>query len=88
MSYSNGAFASAFFFELLINSVLEKFMSPQPLMIFIIQIKYVYNAAAWSVITPLSEQSIAEGGEPKAFPDFTKGRWIRRKPLFGFGDEY
>jgi len=48
----------------------------------------VYDAAAWSVITPLSEQSITEGGEPKAFPDFTKGRWIRRKPVFGFGDEY
>jgi len=48
----------------------------------------VYDAAAWSVITPLSEQSITQGGEPQAFPDFTKGRWIRRKPLFGFGDEY
>ena len=48
----------------------------------------VYAAAAWSVITPLSEQSIAEGGEPQTFPDFTKGRWVRRKPVFGFGDNY
>ncbi len=48
----------------------------------------VYDAATWSVITPFSEQSIAEGGEPKALPDFTKGRWILRQPLFGFGDEY
>ena len=48
----------------------------------------VYDAAAWSVITPLSEPSIAAGGEPQAFPDFTKGRWVRRKPVFGFGDEF
>lgn len=48
----------------------------------------VYDAAAWSVITPLSERSIASGGEPQDFPDFTRGRWINRKPVFGLGDEY
>ncbi len=48
----------------------------------------VYDAAAWLSITPLSEQSIAEGGEPQDVPDFTRGRWIERKPLFGLGDEY
>ncbi|MFQ5640169.1 MAG: Gfo/Idh/MocA family protein [bacterium] len=48
----------------------------------------VYDAAAWSVITPLSERSIAQGGEPQAFPDFTKGRWVWRKPVFGFGNEF
>lgn len=48
----------------------------------------VYDAAAWSVITPLSEQSVANGGEPQDFPDFTRGRWIKRNPVFGIGDEY
>ena len=48
----------------------------------------VYDAAAWSVITPLSEMSIANGGEPQDFPDFTRGRWIKRKPIFGVGDEF
>jgi predicted dehydrogenase len=41
-----------------------------------------YDAAAWSAITPLSEMSIAEGGEPQQFPDFTRGNWIKRKPDF------
>ena len=48
----------------------------------------VYDAAAWSVITPLSEQSIAEGGAPQAVPDFTRGRWMARRPVFGLGDEF
>jgi predicted dehydrogenase len=48
----------------------------------------VYDAAAWSVITPLSEQSIASGGEPQDFPDFTRGRWINRQPSFGMSDEF
>ncbi len=48
----------------------------------------VYDAAAWSVISPLSERSIASGSAPQAFPDFTGGRWAARKPTFGFGDEY
>jgi predicted dehydrogenase len=40
----------------------------------------VYDAAAWSVITPLSELSIENNGEPQNFPDFTRGLWIKRKP--------
>jgi len=48
----------------------------------------VYDAAAWSVITPLSEQSIASGGMPQNFPDFTRGRWLRRKPVFGVRDDF
>lgn len=47
-----------------------------------------YDAAAWSAITPLSERSIAEGGEPQQFPDFTRGNWIKRKPVFALGGEY
>ncbi len=48
----------------------------------------VYDAAAWSVIGPLSERSIAMGGHPVAFPDFTRGQWAKRKPVFALGDEY
>ncbi len=40
-----------------------------------------YDAAAWSAITPLSEQSIANGGEVQDFPDFTRGNWIKRAPV-------
>ncbi len=47
-----------------------------------------YDAAAWSSITPLSEMSIARGGEPQMIPDFTRGKWINRKPLFALGDDY
>lgn len=36
----------------------------------------VYDAAALMAITPLSEMSIANGGRPVAFPDFTYGQWI------------
>ncbi len=36
----------------------------------------VYDAATWMAVTCLSEQSIAQGGVPVAFPDFTGGRWI------------
>ena len=48
----------------------------------------VYDAAAWSVVTPLSERSIAEGGEPQYFPDFTRGRWISREPYEWIRDSY
>ncbi|MEO9805151.1 MAG: Gfo/Idh/MocA family oxidoreductase [Reichenbachiella sp.] len=43
----------------------------------------VYDCATWSAVTCLSEESIAKGSEPMPFPDFTKGRWIKRKPIFG-----
>lgn len=36
----------------------------------------VYDAATWMAITALSEESIAKGGAPVGFPDFTRGRWI------------
>jgi hypothetical protein len=48
----------------------------------------VYDAAAWSVIGPLSERSIALGNHPVAIPDFTRGQWARRQPIFALGDEY
>jgi predicted dehydrogenase len=46
----------------------------------------VYDAATWSVVSSLSERSIANGGEPQDFPDFTRGRWMKRTPVFGMGD--
>ncbi len=48
----------------------------------------VYDAAAWSAITPLSEQSIAMGNETVEFPDFTGGQWMYNKPVFALTDEY
>ena len=47
-----------------------------------------YDAAAWSAITPLSEESIAGGSKPVDFPDFTRGRWMTRKPIFALDDSY
>lgn len=41
----------------------------------------VYDAAAWSAVTPLSELSINNNGAPQDFPDFTRGNWIKRKPF-------
>lgn len=35
----------------------------------------VYDAVALSVVTPLSEWSVANHGRPAEFPDFTRGRW-------------
>ncbi|MDD6033859.1 MAG: Gfo/Idh/MocA family oxidoreductase [Oscillospiraceae bacterium] len=40
----------------------------------------VYDSAAWMAITVLSEDSIALGGQPVPFPDFTNGKWIHREP--------
>lgn len=47
-----------------------------------------YDAAAWSAISPLSEDSIAAGSAPQTFPDFTRGLWMNRKPVFALGDDY
>ena len=47
-----------------------------------------YDAAAWSAVTPLSEMSIAEGGDALDFPDFTRGKWIKRQRVFAVGDDY
>lgn len=41
----------------------------------------VYDAAAWSSVTPLSEASIAQNSAPQYFPDFTRGLWIKRNPV-------
>jgi len=41
----------------------------------------VYDAAAWSVVSALTEKSVAEGSKPVSFPDFTRGRWKTTPPL-------
>ena len=41
----------------------------------------VYDAAMMMALSPLSEESIAKGGAPVMMPDFTKGRYLTRKPL-------
>ena len=38
----------------------------------------VYDAAVWQAVSVLSEASIAQGGEPRAMPDFTNGQWMKR----------
>ncbi|MBC7902935.1 MAG: Gfo/Idh/MocA family oxidoreductase [Gemmatimonadaceae bacterium] len=48
----------------------------------------VYDAAAWSAITPLSEKSIELGNQTVDFPDFTGGKWKERKNDFAITDEY
>jgi len=41
----------------------------------------VYDAAAWSVITPLSEWSVANRSQSIDVPDFTRGAWNKNKQL-------
>lgn len=48
----------------------------------------VYDAAAWSAITPLSEMSIQKGNKTVSFPDFTNGEWANRQPVFALNDDY
>ena len=48
----------------------------------------VYDLASWYSITPLSEKSIAEGGQVQNIPDFTEGKWKERKNIFALGDDY
>jgi predicted dehydrogenase len=61
-----------------IESVKRKTNTPQD----------VYDAVAWSAITPLSESSIQMGGESVEFPDFTQGQWMNRKSTFAMDDTY
>ncbi len=42
----------------------------------------VYDAAALSVVSPLSEWSVANRSKPIDFPDFTRGRW-KTNPRLG-----
>ncbi|MEO9944902.1 Gfo/Idh/MocA family oxidoreductase [Paraglaciecola sp.] len=48
----------------------------------------VYDHASWAAVTCMSEKSIASGGKPMHFPDFTRGKWLTRQPIFGLDDRY
>ncbi len=41
----------------------------------------VYDATSWSVISPLSEISVAHKSSPVDIPDFTRGTWKNREPI-------
>jgi predicted dehydrogenase len=41
----------------------------------------VYDAAEWSCIIPLSEQSVMKGSAPVSIPDFTRGSWKKLNGL-------
>ncbi|MCZ2077147.1 MAG: Gfo/Idh/MocA family oxidoreductase [Bryobacteraceae bacterium] len=41
----------------------------------------VYDAVVWSVISPLTERSVAQGSRPTDFPDFTRGKWKNTPPI-------
>ncbi|MDB5285868.1 MAG: gfo/Idh/MocA family oxidoreductase [Mucilaginibacter sp.] len=41
----------------------------------------VYDAALWSSISPLSEQSVANRSSAVTIPDFTNGSWKTNKPF-------
>ncbi len=49
----------------------------------------VYDAAAWMVVSALSERSIAEGGSIQSIPDFTNGKWMirPRRDVVDFNDK-
>lgn len=41
----------------------------------------LYEGCFWSAVGPMSEKSVAEGGMPQTFPDFTRGGWKETKAL-------
>jgi predicted dehydrogenase len=41
----------------------------------------VYDACAWSVISPLTERSVTSRNRPIEFPDFTRGKYKQTPPL-------
>lgn len=44
----------------------------------------VYDLATWYAVTPLSEKSVEGNGASQEMPDFTRGKYKNRKPVFGF----
>jgi hypothetical protein len=41
----------------------------------------VYDAAAWSALSELTERSVADRSRPQDIPDFTRGKWKTTEPL-------
>ncbi|GAQ15384.1 oxidoreductase, Gfo/Idh/MocA family [Myroides odoratimimus] len=48
----------------------------------------IYDLATWYAVTPLSEKSIAAHGQVQEMPDFTRGKYVNRKTVFGSNSEY
>jgi predicted dehydrogenase len=48
----------------------------------------VYDLATWYAITPLSEASIAQGGQMVKIPDFTKGKWKTRESFSAIRNQF
>lgn len=46
----------------------------------------VYDSVTMSAVVALSGESIAAGGKPVEFPDFTRGKWETTKPKFAIDD--
>jgi len=67
-----------FVFQAFVESVKRRTRTPMD----------IYDAAAWSAITPLSEQSVELGNQTVDFPDFSGGRWMQAKNIFAMNDEY
>jgi hypothetical protein len=65
-----------FVFNAFVESVKQKKQTPID----------VYDSVTMSVITPLSEKSLAEGNKPQEFPDFTRGKWQNRENVFALDD--
>ncbi len=47
----------------------------------------VYDAVDWSVVSHLTEVSVANHSKPVDFPDFTRGLWKTREPLGIIGED-
>ncbi len=58
---------------LVMNDFIDSLLENKPMPID------VYDMATWMVISVLSENSIAKGGIPVEFPDFTNGKWMNSK---------
>ena len=41
----------------------------------------MYDSVTSSVVSPLTEDSVANGSQPVEVPDFTRGRWKTRVPI-------
>ncbi len=60
---------------LMLYRAIECFRTGQPMD------QNVYEGAYWCACAELTEKSVATGGMPQMFPDFTRGDWKTTKPL-------
>ena len=71
VSLTTGSLPSSMIWERLIQAIREDRMPDTD----------VYDSITSSVISPLSEISVANRGKSVDFPDFTKGKWKTRPPI-------